>query len=97
MVAIKNAEPTHTVSCSTARASTTLLELENRCTGNRTEGSNPTLSARVGHPRLAYFSPATTSLQLLLLCAKRRTYGQKLASSAGRLGPGANLRVRGAP
>ena len=27
------------------RASTRILELENRCTGNRTVGSNPTLSA----------------------------------------------------
>jgi hypothetical protein len=29
----------------TTRASTNVLELENRCTGNRTVGSNPTLSA----------------------------------------------------
>ena len=29
----------------TARANMRILELENRCTGNRTVGSNPTLSA----------------------------------------------------
>jgi hypothetical protein len=29
----------------TAQASIRILELENRCTGNRTEGSNPSLSA----------------------------------------------------
>jgi hypothetical protein len=29
----------------TVQASTRILELENRCAGNRTVGSNPTLSA----------------------------------------------------
>jgi hypothetical protein len=35
----------HTLSYRTARISMRILELENRCTGNRTVGSNPTLSA----------------------------------------------------
>ena len=34
-----------TLSYWAARASMRILELENRCTGNRTVGSNPTLSA----------------------------------------------------
>ena len=34
----------HTLSYWAARASMRILELENRCTGNRTVGSNPTLS-----------------------------------------------------
>ena len=41
----RNAEPEHTLSYRAAQASTRILELENRCTGNRTVGSNPTLSA----------------------------------------------------
>ena len=44
----KNAEPAHTLSYCAAHASMRILELENRCTGNRTVGSNPTLSARTG-------------------------------------------------
>jgi hypothetical protein len=43
----KNAEPKRTVSYSAARDSMRILELENRCTGNRTVGSNPTLFAKV--------------------------------------------------
>jgi hypothetical protein len=35
----------HTLSLWTAQTNTRILELENRCTGNRTVGSNPTLSA----------------------------------------------------
>ena len=35
----------HTLSHWTAQASMRILELENRCAGNRTVGSNPTLSA----------------------------------------------------
>jgi hypothetical protein len=34
-----------TLSYWTAQANMRVLELENRCTGNRTEGSNPSLSA----------------------------------------------------
>src|SRR5882724_6157163 len=38
-------EPERTLSYRAAHASTRILELENRCTGNRTVGSSPTLSA----------------------------------------------------
>ena len=41
----QNAKPSRTVGYRTAQGSTRILELENRCTGNRTVGSNPTLSA----------------------------------------------------
>jgi hypothetical protein len=41
----KIGEPKHTLRDWTAQASMRILELENRCTGNRTVGSNPTLSA----------------------------------------------------
>ena len=41
----KNREPEHTLSYWAAQVSRRILELENRCTGNRTVGSNPTLSA----------------------------------------------------
>jgi len=41
----KNAEPERTLSYCAARVIMRILELENRCTGNRTVGSNPTLSA----------------------------------------------------
>jgi hypothetical protein len=37
----RNAEPEHTLSYGMARANMRILELENRCTGNRTVGSNP--------------------------------------------------------
>ena len=47
---IGNAEPEHTLSYWTAQANMKILELENRCTGNRTVGSNPTLSARASSP-----------------------------------------------
>jgi len=42
----QNAEPKRTVSYSAARISMRIIELENRCTGNRTVGSNPTLSGQ---------------------------------------------------
>ena len=42
---IINAKSEHTLNHWTAQANTRILELENRCTGNRTVGSNPTLSA----------------------------------------------------
>jgi hypothetical protein len=42
----KNGEQEHTLSHGAAQANTRILELENRCTGNRTVGSNPTLSAK---------------------------------------------------
>ena len=41
----ENAQPKRTVSYSAAQDSMRIIELENRCTGNRTMGSNPTLSA----------------------------------------------------
>jgi len=41
----ENTEPKRTVSYSTAQDNMRIIELENRCTGNRTVGSNPTLSA----------------------------------------------------
>jgi hypothetical protein len=41
----RNAELKRTVSYSAAQINTRILELENRCTGNRIVGSNPTLSA----------------------------------------------------
>src|SRR4029079_6330237 len=41
----ENAEPKRTLSNWAAQASMRIIELENRCTGNRTVGSNPTLSA----------------------------------------------------
>jgi hypothetical protein len=43
---IINAKSEHTLNHWTAQANTRILELENRCTGNRTVGSNPTLSAK---------------------------------------------------
>ena len=42
---LRNAEQEHTLNYSAAQASLRVIELENRCTGNRTVGSNPTLSA----------------------------------------------------
>jgi len=44
---VRNAEQEHTLNYSAAQASMRVIELENRCTGNRTVGSNPTLSAKV--------------------------------------------------
>jgi hypothetical protein len=41
----ENREPERTVSYYAARRGMRILELESRCTGNRTVGSNPTLSA----------------------------------------------------
>ena len=40
----RNGKLEHTLSYLTAQASMRIIELENRCTGNRTVGSNPTLS-----------------------------------------------------
>ena len=40
----RNAELGHTLSYWTTQGSMRIIELENRCTGNRTVGSNPTLS-----------------------------------------------------
>jgi hypothetical protein len=40
----RSAEPRRTLSYSAAQISMRILELENRCSGNRTVGSNPTLS-----------------------------------------------------
>jgi hypothetical protein len=51
---MRNAKLEHTVSYWTARASMRILELENRCTGNRTVGSNPTLSASVSRTTINY-------------------------------------------
>ena len=42
---IRNAKSEHTLSHWTAHADTRIIELENRCAGDRTVGSNPTLSA----------------------------------------------------
>jgi hypothetical protein len=42
---MRNAKLERTLSHWAAQASVRILELENRCTGNRTVGSNPTLSA----------------------------------------------------
>ena len=44
---LRNAEQEHTLNYCAAQASMRVIELENRCTGNRTVGSNPTLSAKV--------------------------------------------------
>jgi hypothetical protein len=41
----KNSELERTLSYRAIRTDTRIIELENRCTGNRTVGSNPTLSA----------------------------------------------------
>jgi len=41
---VENAKLEHTLSHLAAQASMRIIELENRCTGNRTVGSNPTLS-----------------------------------------------------
>jgi hypothetical protein len=46
----KKAEPEHTLSYCAAHTDMRILELENRCTGNRTVGSNPTLSANTFGP-----------------------------------------------
>ena len=43
---VENAKLEHTLSHLAAQASMRIIELENRCTGNRTVGSNPTLSAK---------------------------------------------------
>jgi hypothetical protein len=43
----RNAKPENTFSYWAAQVSTRILELENRCTGNRSVGSNPTLSAKI--------------------------------------------------
>ena len=56
----QNAEPEHTLSYWTAHVSMRILELENRCTGNRTVGSNPTLSAKNSYPQ----SLAATTLAI---------------------------------
>jgi hypothetical protein len=42
---MRNAKLEHTVSNWAVQANMRILELENRCTGNRTVGSNPTISA----------------------------------------------------
>jgi hypothetical protein len=42
---VKNAKLEHTPGYTAAQAIMRIIELENRCTGNRTVGSNPTLSA----------------------------------------------------
>ena len=42
---IRNVKPEHTLRHWTAQTNIRILELENRCTGNRTVGSNPTISA----------------------------------------------------
>src|SRR4029079_5812342 len=42
----RKGEPDRTISYWTARSVTRILQRENRCTGNRTVGSNPTLSAK---------------------------------------------------
>ena len=44
---MRNAAPEQTLSYGKARADMRILELENRCAGNRTVGSNPTLSANL--------------------------------------------------
>jgi hypothetical protein len=44
---MRNAKLEHTVNYRAAQeASMRIIELENRCTGNRTVGSNPTLRCR---------------------------------------------------
>ena len=48
----KIGELERTLSYQTTRASMRILELEKSCTGNRTEGSNPTLSANLCHKLL---------------------------------------------
>ena len=52
---MRNAEPEHTLTYLTARDGMRILELENRCTGNRTVGSNPTavFPTKVGSPKLS--------------------------------------------
>ena len=42
---LRNAKRKHTLSYCAAHSSMRILEFENRCTGNRTVDSNPTLSA----------------------------------------------------
>ena len=42
----RNAKRKHTLSYKAIQASMRIIELENRCTGNRTVGSNPTLSVQ---------------------------------------------------
>ena len=42
---MRNTKPGHTLNYWVALVRMRILELENRCTGNRTVGSNPTLSA----------------------------------------------------
>jgi hypothetical protein len=54
---IINAKSEHTLNHWTARANTRILELENRRTGNRTVGSNPTLSAKNSYSKVARLSP----------------------------------------
>jgi len=64
IIASKNGEQEQTVSDCTAHADTRVLELENRCAGNRTVGSNPTLSANV---RLGSFADISKRIGALFL------------------------------
>jgi hypothetical protein len=41
---LRNGVPDHTLRYRPTHANMRIIELENRCTGNRTVGSNPTLS-----------------------------------------------------
>ena len=73
----KNGEQEHTLSYCAAQASRRILELENRCTGNRTVGSNPTLSAKI----LLLFK-RLAERTLFTICAESRYIDCQLA--AGR-------------
>src|SRR5262245_52926281 len=70
----RNPEPERTVSYSAVRDITRIIELENRCTGNRTVGSNPTLSVqRQGNARLFWlFQICTTNCT-----TTKRTLGEQ--------------------
>jgi hypothetical protein len=52
---LRNGKREHIFSHWAAQLSTRIIELENRCTGNRTVGSNPTLSARKQQKTAIYF------------------------------------------
>jgi|SRR6476660_1494760 hypothetical protein len=73
----ENAEPKRAVSYSAAQDSMRIIELENRCAGNRTVGSNPTLSDR---------ARCEQRLCRLLLDLIHKAIHKRMAGPCGRRG-----------
>src|SRR6476660_5502409 len=53
---LRNGVPNHTLRYRPTQASMRIIELENRCTGNRTVGPNPTLSVLIRGKLSKYFN-----------------------------------------